>query len=191
MRVIAGSVGGRRLVAPPGATTRPTSDRVREALFSILGPPPEGARVLDLFAGAGALGIEALSRGAAAAVFVDSSRAAWRCLRRNLEDLGLVEVSEIHLGDAVRFAERLAREAAGTSRAPFHWIFLDPPYAAGLADRALAALGGAPVLAPGGALVVEHDRRSPPRQRHGSLVKADGRRYGDTELTFYRRDDAG
>jgi 16S rRNA (guanine966-N2)-methyltransferase len=183
MRVIAGMFGGRRLRAPLGSTTRPTSDRVREALFSILGPPPPGASVLDLFAGAGALGIEALSRGARRAVFVDSSRAALACLRRNLDDLGLAQVSEVHAGDVRRFAERLARrppEGGG-----FHWIFLDPPYAANLADGTLEALGGAPALTRDGTVVLEHDRRLAPRQNYGSLVKAESRRYGDTELTFF------
>lgn len=181
MRVIAGSARGRRLVAPPGSETRPTADRVREALFSILGAPEPDAAVLDLFAGAGTLGIEALSRGAARAVFVDRSRTAARFLRRNLDDLGFGAASEVHVGDAVRFAGR-----GGGIR--FSWIFLDPPYAGGLAEAALAALGGGPEppLRPGGVVVVEHDRRTPPADRHGHLVKADCRRYGDTELTFYR-----
>jgi 16S rRNA (guanine966-N2)-methyltransferase len=182
MRVIAGSAGGRRLAAPPGAGTRPTADRVREALFSILGPPPAGAVVLDLFAGAGSLGIEALSRGAERALFADHSRTATRFLRKNLEDLGLAGRAEVHVGDATRFVQRLAREGCPT----FSWIFLDPPYAAGLADAALAALAEGSLLAPDGVCVVEHDRRSPPEPRHGLLIKADSRRYGDTELSFYR-----
>lgn len=181
MRVIAGSARGRRLAAPPGSDTRPTADRVREALFSILGPPPAGAVVLDLFAGAGTLGIEALSRGAERAVFADHSRAAARVLRRNLEELGLAGRAELHVGDATRFAARLA----GEGRA-FSWIFIDPPYAAGLADAALAAIAAGGLLAPDGVVVVEHDRRAPPRPAHGLLSKADCRRYGDTELTFYR-----
>jgi 16S rRNA (guanine966-N2)-methyltransferase len=178
MRVIAGSARGRRLAAPPGSETRPTADRVREALFSILGPPDPGAVVLDLFAGAGTLGIEALSRGAGRALFVDRSRTAARFLRKNLEDLGLKDQAEVHVGDATRFAAR----ALG----PFTWVFLDPPYAGGLADAALAALGARPLLTPDGVVVVENDRRSPPGPEHGLLIKADCRRYGDTELTFYR-----
>lgn len=181
MRVIAGSARGRRLAAPPGSDTRPTADRVREALFSILGPPPPGAVVLDLFAGAGTLGIEALSRGAERAVFVDHARGAARVLRRNLEDLGLAGRGEVHVGDATRFVQRLAREGRS-----FTWIFLDPPYAAGLADAALAAIAAGRLLAPDGTVVVEHDRRSPPLPEHGLLLKADCRRYGDSELTFYR-----
>jgi 16S rRNA (guanine966-N2)-methyltransferase len=182
MRIIAGRAGGRRLVAPPGAQTRPTADRVREALFSILGPPDDDARVLDLFAGAGALGLEALSRGAARAVFVERSRGALRYLRRNLDDLGLAEVSEVHQEDAPRFASRLAD--AGQPR--FYWIFLDPPYQSDLGTSALAELGRAELLAAGGVAVLEHDRRRPPHDRYGYLVKADCRRYGDTELSFYR-----
>ncbi len=181
MRVIAGSARGRRLAAPPGSDTRPTADRVREALFSILGPPPAGAVVLDLFAGAGTLGIEALSRGAERAVFADHARAAARVLRKNLEELGLAARAEVHVGDATRFAERLGRDGRS-----FSWIFLDPPYAAGLADAALAAIGAGRLLAEDGVAVVEHDRRSPPLPVQAPLFKADSRRYGDTELTFYR-----
>ena len=181
MRVIAGSARGRRLAAPPGSDTRPTADRVREALFSILGPPPERAVVLDLFAGAGTLGIESLSRGAERAVFADHARAAARVLRRNLEELDLAGRAEVHVGDATPFAVRLGREGRS-----FSWIFLDPPYAAGLADAALAAIAAGRLVAPDGTVVVEHDRRGPPQPEHGNLIKADCRRYGDTELTFYR-----
>src|SRR3954466_3891901 len=110
MRIVAGRWGGRRVVAPSGAATRPTADRVREALFSILGPRVEGARVLDLFAGSGALGLEALSRGAAEATFVDSAPAAILAVRANLEALG--GVGEGRRADAVRFL----RAAPGPAR---------------------------------------------------------------------------
>ncbi|HTM21589.1 MAG TPA: 16S rRNA (guanine(966)-N(2))-methyltransferase RsmD, partial [Kofleriaceae bacterium] len=159
MRIIAGSLGGRRLKAPPGDATRPTADRVREALFSILGPPPEGARVLDLCAGAGGLGLEALSRGAAAAEFVDSDRAALAALRANIDALGLGTASRVHAGDARSVLRRLA--------GPFHWVFADPPYRSGLADQMLAELGDGRLLAPDPVVVVEHDRRLPPAERHG------------------------
>ncbi len=185
MRVIAGRAGGRRLAAPPGSATRPTSDRVREALFSILGSPTADARVLDLYAGAGGLGIEALSRGAARATFVDSSRTALRFLRRNLADLDLADASDVHQDHGPRFAARLAEAGAPA----FTWIFLDPPYASDLGAAALVELGRAPGLfAPGAVAVLEHDRRRPPDDRYGALVKADRRRYGDTELTFFRLD---
>src|SRR3954453_13668244 len=121
MRVIAGSYGGRTLKAPAGDGTRPTSDRVREALFSILGDRVAGARVLDLFAGSGALGIEALSRGAASATFVDDAPAALRVLRANLEALG--EDAEVVRADAVRWL----RAASGRAH-QYDLVLLDPPY---------------------------------------------------------------
>src|ERR671914_2355707 len=121
MRVIAGRFGGRRLAAPPGAATRPTSDRVREALFSILGERVAGARVLDLFAGSGALGIEALSRGAAEATFVDTAAPAIRTVRANLDALGAA--AEVRRADARRFLG-----AASADARQYDLVFLDPPY---------------------------------------------------------------
>ncbi|HVY44643.1 MAG TPA: 16S rRNA (guanine(966)-N(2))-methyltransferase RsmD, partial [Minicystis sp.] len=125
MRVIAGALGGRRLVAPPGRATRPTSDRVREAVFSALGDV-EGAVVLDLFAGTGALGIEALSRGAAHATFVENARASLAALRENLAALGLGATSSV-------IAQPAARAVASLAGAPgpaFDLVLVDPPYAA-------------------------------------------------------------
>ncbi len=146
MRVIAGRWGGRRLQAPPGDATRPTSDRVREALFSVLGDRVDGARVLDLFAGSGALGIEALSRGAASATFVDSAPAAIRSLTANLSALGAD--AEVRRADVRRFLG-----AASATGRHYDLVFLDPPY------RLAGRLGGAgaagvrAVLAPGGVVV--------------------------------------
>jgi 16S rRNA (guanine966-N2)-methyltransferase len=187
VRVIAGSLGGRRLAAPAGHGTRPTSDRVREAIFNILGPPPEGARVLDLFAGAGGLGIEALSRGAAHAVFVDQAKAALRCLRDNLAALGLTAATRIVAGDARRALEDLDRAAAADPAAGFDWIFLDPPYASDLADAALVRIGAGALARPGAVVVVEHDRRVALDPARGVLELADARRYGDTAVSLYRR----
>jgi 16S rRNA (guanine966-N2)-methyltransferase len=182
MRIIGGKAARRRIKAPPGAETRPTADRVREAVFNILGPPPDGARVLDLYAGAGGLGLEALSRGAESAVFVDRSRQATRVLTENAAALAMTDASEIHCADGLRALRRL--EAAGRR---FDWVFVDPPYHSDLGERALAILGEATLLAPGAVVVVEHDRRRPPAPAVGCLVKADSRRYGDTEVAFYRR----
>lgn len=183
MRIIGGSVGGRRIRAPRGQATRPTSDRVREAIFNILGPPPADTRVLDLYAGAGGLGLEALSRGAAAAVFVDRAAEAVRCLTDNLRDLGFAE-----RGRALRaeVAAALPRLAADGER--FGWIFLDPPYASDEAALTLASLGGpsAALLADDAVVVAEHDRRRRPPDASGGLALADRRRYGDTEISFYR-----
>jgi 16S rRNA (guanine966-N2)-methyltransferase len=175
MRVIAGRWGGRRLQAPPGDATRPTSDRVREALFSVLAPRIEGARVLDLFAGSGALGVEALSRGAAEATFVDSAPGAIRTIRANLAALG--GEAEIRRTDARRFlgaASRAARQ--------YDLVFLDPPYrlAGRLGSELTAALPA--VLAPGAAVVAESDRRAPLEL---GLPLLDERRYGDTLIRIH------
>lgn len=164
--------------------TRPTSDRVREAIFNILGPPPEGARVLDLYAGAGGLGLEALSRGAAWAVFVDAAPEAVRCVEQNARDLGFAEQVRVVRAPVATALGRLAQEAAAHA-----WIFADPPYAGDEAERTLGLLGAgdAPLLAAAGTVIVEHDRRRPPADQHGALALTDRRRYGDTEVSFYRR----
>ena len=184
MRIIGGALGGRKIRAPHGQATRPTSDRVREAIFNILGPPPEGARVLDLFAGAGGLGMEALSRGAASATFVDDAVAAARCVGDNLLALGLQDRGQVLRLDARRALARLV--AAG---ARFAWVFLDPPYAGDEAERALAELGGPmlDLLAEEAVVVVEHDRRRSLAAEHGALARRDERRYGDTLVSFYGR----
>jgi 16S rRNA (guanine966-N2)-methyltransferase len=188
MRIIAGTFGGRRIAAPSGPTTRPTSDRVREALFNILGAPPERARVLDLFAGSGALALEAISRGAESAVLVDSSRLAARVARQNAETLGVADRVDVRTGDAVAALRRLRQEAAAPRwRGPFTWVFLDPPYRDSAAcARALSELGAGELLTPDATIAVEHDRRDAPDPEHGFLVKAGGRRYGDTYLTLFR-----
>jgi 16S rRNA (guanine(966)-N(2))-methyltransferase RsmD len=182
VRIVAGTLGGRVLAAPPGRSTRPTSEKVREAIFSILGPPPEDAQVLDLFAGSGALAIEALSRGAAAATLVESARGALATLRANLRDLALEDRARVVAADALTF---LRAAHAGPA---FHWVFLDPPYASRLGAEALALLGaGTDRLAPEAITVIEHDRRNPPPDAAGDLLRTDQRRYGDTLVSFYRR----
>jgi 16S rRNA (guanine966-N2)-methyltransferase len=176
MRVIAGQWGGRRLQAPRGDATRPTSDRVREALFSVLGDRVDGSRVLDLFAGSGALGIEALSRGAGSVAFVDSAPAAIRALRANLDALGAERV-EVRRQDARRYlagASAAARE--------YDLVFLDPPYRlAGRLGGELSAILPS-VLAPGAAVVAESDRRTP---LDLDLPLHDERRYGDTLIRIH------
>lgn len=172
---MAGRLGGRRLSAPPGRTTRPTSDRVREALFSILGPLDD-ATVLDLYAGSGALGIEALSRGAASAVFVERDARVAAVLRSNLEALGLD--ADLRRLDAVK-ALHDARERGET----YSLVLCDPPYrlAAGLGEPLTAALG--PVLAGDARVVTESDRREP-LDLHLPLI--DERRYGDTLIRIHQ-----
>ena len=175
MRVIAGAHGGRRLRAPAGIDTRPTSDRVREALFSILGDEVEDRRVLDLFAGSGALGIEALSRGAAQATFVDSAEAAVRCVRANLEALGLR--AEVRRGEAGAF---LRRASAGGHL--YDLVFLDPPYSTAARVGAELSSRLPDVLAPGATVVCESARRQPLALE---LPLRDERRYGDTLIRIH------
>jgi len=175
MRVIAGTYGGRALKAPKGDSTRPTSDRVRESLFSILGDRVQDARVLDLFAGSGALGLEALSRGAASVTFVDDDRAAIATIKGNLS--ALKADAEVRRTDALRFLG-----AAPESGAQYDLIFLDPPYR--LAERLAPPLSEAlhAVLAPGAVVVAESDRRAPLAL---DLPLNDERRYGDTLIRIY------
>jgi 16S rRNA (guanine966-N2)-methyltransferase len=172
--VVAGRLGGRRLAAPPGRDTRPTSDRVREALFAILGDL-DGLRVLDLFAGSGALGIEALSRGASSAVFVERAPRAAQAVRGNLAALGLE-------APVVRADARAALRDASARADAYDLVFLDPPYrdAAAWGRELSAALPG--VLAPGARVVSESDRRAPLPL---TLPLADERRYGDTLIRIH------
>jgi 16S rRNA (guanine966-N2)-methyltransferase len=176
VRVVAGRFGGRRLSAPPGRATRPTSDRVREALFSILGPL-DGIRVVDLYAGSGALGIEALSRGAAEAVFVERDPRAVAVLRANLEALGAE--AQVRRTDVLA-ALRDARERGET----YDLALCDPPYR--LAPGLGGSLGEAlvPVLAQGARVVTESDRRTP--LDLDPLPLTDERRYGDTLIRIHR-----
>jgi 16S rRNA (guanine966-N2)-methyltransferase len=170
VRIVAGEWGGRRIAAPPGRATRPTRDRVREAWMSAVAPHLPGARVLDLFAGSGALGLEALSRGAEHAVFVEQSPAALRVLREIGGALGAGARAEIVRADAVRYAGELAPGA-------FDLAFADPPYGAGLAEAVAAAFVRTPFAA---LLTVEHGAGD----RLPEVPDARSRRYGDTWLTF-------
>jgi 16S rRNA (guanine966-N2)-methyltransferase len=182
MRIIGGRLRGRRLAVPSSQTIRPTADRLRESLFNILthayGDPIAGARVLDLFAGTGALGIEALSRGAAFALFIDERAEARALMRENVAALGLGGVSRIFRRDATRLGAAHPVE-------PFSLAFLDPPYGQGLAEAALesARLGG--WFTPGALIVVEEaaDARFKPPE---SFDECERRRYDDTEFTFLR-----
>lgn len=188
MRIIGGRLGGRRLAAPGAAgggraRLRPTSDRVREALFNLLShgdygppPPPEGRRVLDLFAGTGALGLEALSRGASRAVFVDDLAAARALIRQNVAALGLGGQATVWRRDATRLG--------ACPGEPFDVVFLDPPYRSGLAAAALASARAGGWLAPGAVVVLELAAdEAPPRADW--LTLADRRRYGDTQILIF------
>ncbi|MEX2107502.1 MAG: RsmD family RNA methyltransferase [Solirubrobacterales bacterium] len=177
MRIIAGELGGQRLVAPRGWKVRPTSDRVREAVFSVLGVKVDGARVLDLYCGTGALAIEALSRGAAGAVLVDRDD---RPARGNVERLGLSERVELIRSDIGRWLTARADEPDAER---FDIVFVDAPYR--LADRVGQELDThlSRLLAPGGRAVIESAARGP--LRIGSLECLRQRRYGSTDVAFY------
>lgn len=182
MRIVAGSLGGRALAAPRSNAIRPTSDRMREALFNVLmhGYPDRlaGSRVLDLFSGTGALGLEALSRGASFCQFVDNGVEARGLLRRNVEAFGLQGVTRIFRRDAALLGPM------GTGQ-PFGLVFADPPYGQGLGEKALAAAGAGGWLEPD-ALAVLEEAASAPFALPPGFVLDDERRGGDTVLRFLR-----
>jgi 16S rRNA (guanine966-N2)-methyltransferase len=174
MRVIAGSARGRQLVAPRDRRTRPISDRVKEALFGSIGARILDARVLDLYAGSGAIGIEALSRGAASATFVEHARQAVAAIRDNLERTGLTDRAEVQVKDVAAFL-------AATREPAWDVVILDPPYAERTLDPPLEGL--VPHLAPGALVVVKHFWRTPIPAGQG-LAATRTRRFGETALTF-------
>jgi 16S rRNA (guanine966-N2)-methyltransferase len=182
MRVVGGRLRGRNLAAPASQAIRPTADRLRESLFNTLvhayGNPIEGARVLDLFAGTGALGIEAISRGAGFALFVDNGAEARALLRSNVEALGLGGVTKVFRRDATNLGPAHPVEA-------FSLVFLDPPYGKGLAEKALASLRDGGWLAPGALLVVEEAKAAGFAAPKG-FEELERRAYDDTELVFLK-----
>ena len=185
MRIVAGALRGRAIIAPAGEATRPTGDRARQAVFNILehadfGPPLAGARVIDLFAGSGALGLEALSRGAEACLFVDTDAAARGAISSNLEALGLFGKARVHRRDATALGARPASDGP-----PFGLAFLDPPYANGLGERALAGLLAGGWLAEGALAVFERGAAEPPARFDG-YETLDERRYGAAQVVFLR-----
>jgi 16S rRNA (guanine966-N2)-methyltransferase len=186
MRIIAGTYRSRPLKAPPGLSTRPTSDRLRETLFNVLAPRMQGAAFLDLYAGSGAVGIEALSRGAARVTCVERAPAALRVLRDNLEHLGIGSRLHIHSGSVGAFLRSAAKPGLKPER--YEVVFLDPPYDE---EREYAAtlglLGGsaAALLAPGALVVAEHARKQAIDDRYGSLNRTRQLKQGDANLSFY------
>lgn len=184
MRVIAGHLRSRVLQAPPGLSTRPTSDRLRETLFNVLAPRIQGAAFLDLYAGSGAVGIEALSRGAGRATFVERAAPALKILRANLDRLALTSSSfRIHTGTAGSFL-RGPRAAA----AEFDIVFLDPPYDASQEYASTLGLLGneaAGFLAAGAVIIAEHRKKEKLEARYGALERTRLLEQGDAALSFY------
>jgi len=210
MRIIAGTYGSRRLEAPPGLSTRPTSDRLRETLFNVLAPrinfmsgdgTGTGAAFLDLYAGSGAVGLEALSRGAAHVTFVERSPATLKVLRRNLERLGIESGFTVHAESVAAFLRAAAKASSkpippGVAKSGRHEavfpnryevVFLDPPYDAAEEYAAtLRALGEVPgILAPGALVIAEHRRKESLEEHHGSLKRVRLLEQGDAALSFY------
>jgi 16S rRNA (guanine(966)-N(2))-methyltransferase RsmD len=185
VRIIAGSLRSRRLEAPPGLATRPTSDRLRETLFNVLAPRIEGAAFLDLYAGSGAVGMEALSRGAAQVEFVERSPVALKVLRGNLERLGIAAGFHIH---AVAVGAFLRKGHAAGKRERYEVVFLDPPWDAAEEYAAtLGLLGGsaAGLLDEGALVIAEHRKKQRLDDRYGLLERTRLLEQGDAALSFY------
>lgn len=185
MRIVSGQYRGKAIVAPPGEGTRPTSDRARQAVFNILehaawAPELNGARVIDVFAGSGALGLEALSRGAGFCLFVETDDAARGAIRENIDAMHLFGVTRVHRRDATDLGPRPA--SAGT---PFDIAFLDPPYAKGLGEKAVAELRAHGWLAPGAILMFERGRGEIDPVLDG-FEQIDARDYGAARVLFYK-----
>jgi 16S rRNA (guanine(966)-N(2))-methyltransferase RsmD len=181
LRIVGGALRGRRLRAVPGTGTRPTADRVRQSLFDLLGQRMDGLAVLDLYAGTGALGLEAVSRGAASAVLVEKDARACGVILGN--------VSDLCLEDRVRLVRGELPQALGQLRGQrFDLVFSDPPYVLHAAQPTLEALCAADLLAPGARLVLETDRREDLPLLPAGLMLADERRYGDTRVLMVAKE---
>lgn len=176
MRVITGSARGRKLSAPPGLDTRPTSEMVKEAVFSMIQFETEGARVLDLFAGSGQMGIEALSRGAKSCVFVDSSREAFQAVKGNLENTGFADSASVIRTDVFLWLQ--------SARESFDIAFLDPPYGQKLAEKALPLIAG--LMSAGGVIICEAAAGEGLPDNAGEFAKYREYRYGRTVIAQYR-----
>ena len=184
MRVISGAAKGQRLFAPKGLRTRPTADRVKESLFNIIADAIEGAAVLDLYAGAGSLAIEALSRGAVSVVLVESDGGAVAAINRNLVATGLAHRATVMQAPVDRAIKQLVGD-----RRVFDLIFLDPPYKINKAELEIVLEEAAGCLSRSGLAILEHRPDLPELEPGGGLSLSDGRRYGDTALSFYEKRD--
>ncbi|MBI1745870.1 MAG: 16S rRNA (guanine(966)-N(2))-methyltransferase RsmD [Acidobacteria bacterium] len=182
MRVITGRYKGRRLLTPPDYSLRPTSDRVKESLFDILGSAVSGSTWLDLFAGTGSIGIEALSRGAAHVIFVEEQVNACRLIESNIHHCRIEAGFTVMRSAAARALNRLAKE-----KQLFDIIFIDPPYQSGLYEIVLETIARGALLKSTGVAIAEHDRRIALHDEYVDLYRRDTRRYGTTCLSFFAR----
>ncbi|QEK12009.1 16S rRNA (guanine(966)-N(2))-methyltransferase RsmD [Crassaminicella thermophila] len=184
MRVIAGSSKGMRLKAPKGLDTRPTTDRVKEAIFSMINPYIMDSIILDLFAGTGSLGIEALSRGAEKAYFVDNNKNSIKIIKENVEHTGVKEKSTILFGDVQKLIKELA-----SNRIRFDIIFMDPPYLKGLIIPSIDIIDAENVLNKEGIIVVEHDFKDILPKCVGRFIKLKEKKYGKTLISIYSEEE--
>lgn len=184
MRIIAGRLKGRQLFLPPDLSIRPTIGKLRECYFDIVQDRIGGARFLDLCAGSGSVGLEALSRGAASVVFVEMSERSLKYLRKNLSHCQVEAGVRVIRGDIQAQIPRLAQDGG-----QFDLIYFDPPYFEGLYDKALAAVAGSGLLAPGGLMTVNHFKKVDVPESSGALERVRTVRHGDSALSFYVRQD--
>jgi 16S rRNA (guanine966-N2)-methyltransferase len=187
MRISGGSERGRRVAAPQRSGTRPTAGRVKQALFNILSHRISDARFLDLYAGTGLVGMEALSRGAEHTTFVESQTDGCRLLKKTLESCGYTDRSTVYRMTAEHFVKQPPSK-------PYDVVFVDPPYHSGKLDKMLPTLGASVIIAPGGVVVIEHFHKVQLPEHTGHLIRGKSYRYGDTFLTVYHRNsvqDAG
>lgn len=180
MRVISGSARGRTLKAVPGMGTRPTTDKVKEAVFSMIGPYFEGGHVLDLFAGTGGLGIEALSRGMDRAVFIDLEYKSIEIIRANLKTTGLENQAEVYKNDAERALKALAKRGAS-----FDLVFLDPPYRLKHGDKLMEMMDSMGLLNSGATIMLEYESDYTYPERLGSFIELRKAQYGETAVSIY------
>lgn len=183
MRIIAGQAKGIRLTSPPDRAIRPTLDRVREALFSIIGLAIDGARFLDLYAGAGAIGLEALSRGAAHVDFLEADRDAARLIRENIQRTRLSQGARVYIVDLPQGLERFP------AREPYAFIYADPPHAFADYEALFQTIDRAGLLAADGTLILEHGTRTPVPDDVGTYHRLRSARYGETTLSFFSQPD--
>ena len=181
MRVITGKVKGFKLKAPKGMNTRPTSDKVKESLFNILGHIDEESIVLDLYSGTGNIGIEFLSRGAKECYFIDKDNESIRVIKENLNKTGFINQSKVYKNDVIK-----AVKVLGDKYNKFDFVFLDPPYAKGLSEETLNVIDESGILKEDGIIIIEHESNTQLDDEFKLFLKYDSRKYGDTTITFYR-----
>jgi 16S rRNA (guanine(966)-N(2))-methyltransferase RsmD len=184
MRIITGIAKGRVILAPEGLDTRPTSDRVKEALFNIISKKVPASKVLDLFAGTGNLGLEALSRGAETCIFAEKNNSTYKILEKNVDNLGFGGNCELYKMDAIELLSNL-----GKRNKKYDIIFLDPPYSMGLVEKSIELINKQMLLAENGIIISEHDEGENVQGNLGNLINYRTEKYGRTKIYFWHREE--